>query len=151
MLSHLFFLLSCNHLSVKMSVNTCKHMVAAAQLKQDMRNSTDCYWMLVLSLSCLGRLLASTSSPPLPAPELSIYLRSRDSVVLVCQAPKGHRGVFFMLYRHVNKVVRFWVFFNLLFPQVSKDLICPLIALYSLRWTPSRRCLVPRRSISLWG
>ncbi|KAI3353310.1 hypothetical protein L3Q82_019843 [Scortum barcoo] len=52
-----------------------------------------------------GRLSASTtSSPILPAPELNIHLRSEDSVVLVCRAPEGQRGVLFMLYRYRGKV-----------------------------------------------
>ncbi|XP_034713578.1 uncharacterized protein LOC117935482 isoform X1 [Etheostoma cragini] len=62
------------------------------------------YTLLFTSLQLWGRPLASTSSPPLPAPKLDIYLRSKSSVVLVCRAPEGHQGVNFMLYRTTEKV-----------------------------------------------
>ncbi|XP_031141777.1 uncharacterized protein LOC116040500 isoform X2 [Sander lucioperca] len=62
------------------------------------------YTLLFTSLQLWGRLSASTSSPPLPAPKLDIYSRSKSAVVLVCQAPEGHRGVNFMLYRTREKV-----------------------------------------------
>ncbi|XP_078136933.1 uncharacterized protein LOC144537242 isoform X1 [Sander vitreus] len=62
------------------------------------------YTLLFTSLQLWGRLSASTSSPPLPAPKLDIYLRSKSAVVLVCRAPEGHRGVHFMLYRTREKV-----------------------------------------------
>lgn len=58
--------------------------------------SAVCY---TFSLSRPGRLSTSTSSPILPAPTLDIYLRSKDAVVLVCEVPRGQRGVLFMLYR----------------------------------------------------
>ncbi|XP_034544675.1 leukocyte immunoglobulin-like receptor subfamily B member 3 isoform X2 [Notolabrus celidotus] len=51
-----------------------------------------------------GSLSAPPSTPTLPAPELDIYRRSEDSVVLVCRAPEGHSGVMFMLYRYREKV-----------------------------------------------
>ncbi|XP_075899451.1 uncharacterized protein LOC142899625 isoform X4 [Nelusetta ayraudi] len=69
--------------------------------------SSGCIWihtLLFVFLQCWGRLLASTSSTPLLAPELSIYSRSEDSVVLVCQAPIGHQGIHFMLYDNTKKV-----------------------------------------------
>ncbi|XP_016526805.1 alpha-1B-glycoprotein isoform X1 [Poecilia formosa] len=50
------------------------------------------------------RVSASTSSPTLPTPTLDIYSRSGDSVVLVCQAPRGHSGIVFMLYRDTKKM-----------------------------------------------
>ncbi|XP_029294317.1 uncharacterized protein LOC115012641 isoform X2 [Cottoperca gobio] len=56
------------------------------------------YTLLITSLQLWGRLSASTSSTTLPAPKLDIYSRSKDSVVLVCRAPEGRRGVQFMLY-----------------------------------------------------
>ncbi|XP_045903900.1 uncharacterized protein LOC123970076 [Micropterus dolomieu] len=62
------------------------------------------YTLLFTSRQLWGRLSASTSSPTLLAPELDIYLRSKDSVVLVCRTPEGHRGVLFMLYRLREKV-----------------------------------------------
>ncbi|XP_070684219.1 uncharacterized protein [Pempheris klunzingeri] len=62
------------------------------------------YTLLLTSLQLWGRLSASTSSPTLPAPTLDIYLGSKDSVVLVCRAPEGHRGVLFKLYRFREKV-----------------------------------------------
>lgn len=62
------------------------------------------YTLLFTSQQLWGRLSASTSSPTLLAPELDIYLRSKDSVVLVCRTPEGHRGVLFMLYRLREKV-----------------------------------------------
>ncbi|XP_036971978.1 uncharacterized protein LOC119029324 isoform X1 [Acanthopagrus latus] len=64
------------------------------------------YSLLFYSLQLCGRLSASTSTlpPPPPAPELNIYSRSGDSVVLVCRAPEGHRGVLFRLYRYRDMV-----------------------------------------------
>lgn len=59
-----------------------------------------------LGLCWPGRLSASTSSPDLPAPELSIYWRSEDTAVLVCRAPQGQQGVLFMLYRRYDDKVR---------------------------------------------
>ncbi|KAG7227674.1 hypothetical protein INR49_029435 [Caranx melampygus] len=51
-----------------------------------------------------GRLSASTSSPTLPAPTLSIYVGSKDSVTLLCKVPEGQHGFVFMLYRLREKV-----------------------------------------------
>nr|XP_046267031.1 uncharacterized protein LOC124070809 isoform X2 [Scatophagus argus] len=62
------------------------------------------YILLFTSLQLWGRLSASTASPPLPAPELNFSMRSKDSLVLVCQAPEGHHGVLFMLYRFRENV-----------------------------------------------
>ncbi|XP_069553419.1 uncharacterized protein [Brachyistius frenatus] len=62
------------------------------------------YTLILASLQLWGRLSASTSSPSLPGPALEIYLKSKDSVVLVCRASKGHRGLLFMLYRFREKV-----------------------------------------------
>ncbi|KAM7394098.1 hypothetical protein PAMP_020918 [Pampus punctatissimus] len=61
-------------------------------------------YTLFTSLQLWGRLSASTSSPILPAPTLDIYLRSKESVVLICHVPEGYTGVFFMLYRFKDKV-----------------------------------------------
>ncbi|XP_056892377.1 uncharacterized protein LOC130527699 isoform X1 [Takifugu flavidus] len=60
--------------------------------------------LLLTSVRLRGGLSASTSSPELPAPELSIYSRSEDVVVLACRAPQGQQGVLFMLYRYDAKV-----------------------------------------------
>ncbi|XP_044044938.1 uncharacterized protein LOC122872903 isoform X4 [Siniperca chuatsi] len=68
------------------------------------RQSLWIYTLLFTSLQLWGRLSASTSSPILPAPKLDINLRLKDSVVLVCRAPEGHRGVLFMLYRLTENV-----------------------------------------------
>ncbi|XP_035494084.2 uncharacterized protein LOC118313017 isoform X2 [Scophthalmus maximus] len=57
------------------------------------------YTLMFTFLQVWGRLSTSTSSPILPAPTLDIYLRSKDAVVLVCEVPRGQRGVLFMLYR----------------------------------------------------
>lgn len=62
------------------------------------------YTLLFTSLQLWGGLSASTSSPTLPPPELDIYLRTTDSVTLVCRAPEGQRGLLFMLYHHREKV-----------------------------------------------
>ncbi|XP_063740869.1 uncharacterized protein LOC134865297 isoform X2 [Eleginops maclovinus] len=62
------------------------------------------YTLLFTFLQLWGRLSASTSSPRLPAPTLDIYSRSKGSVVLVCRAPDGHRGVKFMLFRISEEV-----------------------------------------------
>ncbi|XP_072319279.1 uncharacterized protein [Eucyclogobius newberryi] len=47
---------------------------------------------------------ASTPSPTAPIPTLSLSSRSTDSVVLVCRAPGGHKGVQFVLYRVRERV-----------------------------------------------
>lgn len=52
-----------------------------------------------------GRLSASSSSPDLPVPELSIYSRSGDTAVLVCRAPRGQRPVLFVLHRRYDNKV----------------------------------------------
>ncbi|XP_022622597.1 leukocyte immunoglobulin-like receptor subfamily B member 3 isoform X2 [Seriola dumerili] len=57
------------------------------------------YTLIFTSLQLWGRLSASTSSPTLPAPTLNIYLRSNDSVTLICKVPEGHHGFLFMLYK----------------------------------------------------
>ncbi|XP_059187741.1 uncharacterized protein LOC131970372 [Centropristis striata] len=62
------------------------------------------YTLIFTSLQIWGRLLASTSSPSLPAPKLDIYLRSRGSVVLLCRAPEGQRSLHFRLYRSREQV-----------------------------------------------
>ncbi|KAM7009450.1 uncharacterized protein LKV04_001417 isoform 2-T2 [Tautogolabrus adspersus] len=65
------------------------------------------FWIYTLLLSFQhfwGRLSASTSSPTLPAPKLDIHLRTEGSVVLVCRASQGHRGVLFMLYKYREMV-----------------------------------------------
>ncbi|XP_026158186.1 uncharacterized protein LOC113127701 isoform X4 [Mastacembelus armatus] len=62
------------------------------------------YTLLFASLQLLGRLSAFSTSCTLPAPTLNTRMRSRDSVVLICQAPKDHQGVVFMLYRFREKV-----------------------------------------------
>ncbi|KAI4832741.1 hypothetical protein KUCAC02_015694 [Chaenocephalus aceratus] len=62
------------------------------------------YTLLFTFLQLWGRLSASTSSPTLTSPTLDIYLRSKSSVVLVCRAPDGQRGVKFMLYRNEKEV-----------------------------------------------
>ncbi len=107
---YLNFLISCNHwFGTKWAsphVFTCplhSYTVAPAQ-----REFVQLSWLLLyatpLSLSYLGRISASTSSPVLPAPELDIYLWSEDSVVLVCRAPEGRRGVLFVLFRFREEV-----------------------------------------------
>nr|XP_057947581.1 uncharacterized protein LOC131141440 [Doryrhamphus excisus] len=55
-------------------------------------------------LSLLGGLLASTSSLSLPAPKLIIHSWSTNSVVLVCQASEGQRGVHFTLFQSREEV-----------------------------------------------
>ncbi|KAI9545725.1 hypothetical protein NQZ68_034495 [Dissostichus eleginoides] len=62
------------------------------------------YTLLFTFLQLWGRLSASTSSPTLTSPTLDIYSRSKGSVVLVCRAPDGQRGVKFMLYRNEKEV-----------------------------------------------
>ncbi|XP_042341866.1 alpha-1B-glycoprotein-like isoform X2 [Plectropomus leopardus] len=62
------------------------------------------YTLLLNFLQLWGQLSASTSPPPLPAPILDIYSRSKGSVVLVCRAPKGHQGLHFKLYRDRENV-----------------------------------------------
>lgn len=103
----------------------------------------------------LGRLLASTSGPPLVAPELSVYSKSEDSVVLVCQAPRGHQGILFMLYDHTRKVVSFFVLvyclFAVPFPRLSQLWILLPLLFACFRWIPKSCQLVSTRFISLWG
>lgn len=117
-MSHCNFLNSCNHqfgtkwasphvAITAVFLHACCTAVLLLHLKRNLSTSSDSCCMLYLSLSCLGRLSASTSSPPLPAPKLDIYSRSKSAVVLVCQAPEGHRGVNFMLYRTREKVLFF--------------------------------------------
>uniref|UniRef100_UPI0037E9C91E uncharacterized protein n=1 Tax=Semicossyphus pulcher TaxID=241346 RepID=UPI0037E9C91E len=60
--------------------------------------------LFLISFFCAGRLSASSTPPSLPAPKLDIYLRSKDSVTLVCRAPEGHRAVHYLLYRHREQV-----------------------------------------------
>ncbi|XP_040001007.1 uncharacterized protein LOC120799742 [Xiphias gladius] len=60
------------------------------------------YTVIFTSLQLWGRL--STSSPTLPPPSLDIYLRSKDSVDLICEVPEGHHGVLFILYKFREKV-----------------------------------------------
>lgn len=55
-------------------------------------------------LPWLGRILASTDPSAAPAPVLEVSSRSSDSVVLICQAPAGHLGVLFRLYRVTEEV-----------------------------------------------
>ncbi|XP_026214607.1 uncharacterized protein LOC113161313 [Anabas testudineus] len=57
------------------------------------------YTLLFTSLQLWRGLSASESCTTLPKPMLHIYLKSKDSVVLVCRTPEGHRGVVFRLYR----------------------------------------------------
>ncbi|XP_061839739.1 uncharacterized protein [Nerophis lumbriciformis] len=53
---------------------------------------------LLIFLTLWEGLPASTSSPDLPAPKLTVHSWSKDSVVLVCRAPEGQSGVFFLLH-----------------------------------------------------
>ncbi|MED6273934.1 hypothetical protein CHARACLAT_011343 [Characodon lateralis] len=62
------------------------------------------YPLMLALLQLLEKLSASTSTPTIPTPTLDIYSWSGDSVVLVCRAPKGHRGVQFMLYRDTKEM-----------------------------------------------
>ena len=144
----------------KLSVTTCSNnscFTAALllQLKKYLGNSS-MRPMLYLSLSCLGRLSASTSSPPPPppAPELNIYSRSGDSVVLVCRAPEGHRVVLFRLYRYRDLVPMVTSWGHLfVFCPVSYPVIVFILcnSLHLLRWTLRSWSLVLGSSSSLWG
>ncbi|XP_061627545.1 uncharacterized protein LOC133477142 isoform X2 [Phyllopteryx taeniolatus] len=60
--------------------------------------------LLLTSLQLWETLWASTSPLNLPAPKLLIRSWSRDSVVLVCRASGGHRGVLFRLFRFRQEV-----------------------------------------------
>ncbi|XP_017285929.1 uncharacterized protein LOC108244326 isoform X2 [Kryptolebias marmoratus] len=62
------------------------------------------FYAFMLTSVHLDSLSASTSSPTLPTPTLNMSSRRGDSVVLVCRAPGGHRGLEFMLYRDTDKV-----------------------------------------------
>uniref|UniRef100_UPI003AAD850B uncharacterized protein n=1 Tax=Centroberyx gerrardi TaxID=166262 RepID=UPI003AAD850B len=64
------------------------------------------YTLLFTSLQLWASTSTSTSTAPLvlPAPVLEVSSRSRDSVVLVCRAPAGHRGVLFSLFRVTQEV-----------------------------------------------
>ncbi|XP_047220772.1 uncharacterized protein LOC124868043 isoform X2 [Girardinichthys multiradiatus] len=62
------------------------------------------YPLMLALLQLLEKLSASTSTPTFPSPTLDIYSWSGDSVVLVCRAPKGHRGVQFTLYRDTKQM-----------------------------------------------
>ncbi|XP_074486542.1 uncharacterized protein LOC141764826 isoform X2 [Sebastes fasciatus] len=62
------------------------------------------YTLIFTSLQLWGRLSASTSPPNLPIPKLDVHSRSEGSVVLVCRAPGGQRGLQFMLYRDTTRV-----------------------------------------------
>ncbi|KAM4603499.1 immunoglobulin superfamily member 1 [Polymixia lowei] len=62
------------------------------------------YSLLLTSLQLWGRVSPSTSLPALPNPFLQVSSRSGDSVVLVCRAPVGYRGVRFALYRVKQEV-----------------------------------------------
>nr|XP_020452759.1 leukocyte immunoglobulin-like receptor subfamily A member 6 isoform X2 [Monopterus albus] len=62
------------------------------------------YTLFVTSVQLWGRFSGSYSSYIHPAPSLEIYKKSRDSVVLICQAPKGYHGVLFKLYRNREQV-----------------------------------------------
>ncbi|CAG5941992.1 unnamed protein product, partial [Menidia menidia] len=53
---------------------------------------------------CLRKHSASSTAYTLPPPSLNIYSRSKDSVVLICQAPEGHFGIRFMLYNKTEQV-----------------------------------------------
>lgn len=116
--------------------------------------------MLHLWLSWPGRLLASTSLPPLPAPEISIYSRSEDTVVLACRAPQGHQVVLFLLHRRYGNQVSFPVceFLPGCSPSQRRWLqILPSSCLVSsflllpLRWTPRSSRPKLMRPSSLWG
>ncbi|XP_072239971.1 uncharacterized protein [Leuresthes tenuis] len=72
---------------------------------QFIRGGSPWFWAIILTfLQLWGRHSASTSSNTLPPPSLDIYSKSKDSVVLICQAPEVHSGVLFMLYRKTEKV-----------------------------------------------
>ncbi|RVE76330.1 hypothetical protein OJAV_G00008300 [Oryzias javanicus] len=51
-----------------------------------------------------GRVFTSTSPAPLPTPTLKVKARSSQSVVLICQAPKGNHGVLFKLFQEREEV-----------------------------------------------
>ncbi|KAF3687538.1 hypothetical protein EXN66_Car003210 [Channa argus] len=60
------------------------------------------FWIYTLVFTSLqlwstGSLSASTCTT-LPRPTLDIYMRTEDSVVLLCRAPKGRHGVLFSLH-----------------------------------------------------
>ncbi|KAM9770334.1 uncharacterized protein ACNS7B_009276 [Menidia menidia] len=64
-------------------------------------------WFCALTLTFLqlwGKHSASSTAYTLPPPSLNIYSRSKDSVVLICQAPEGHFGIRFMLYNKTEQV-----------------------------------------------
>lgn len=80
--------------------------VLLLHLKRNLWNSTDCSYITFLSpFLSVGKVSASTSPPPLPAPLLEVLSRSRDSVLLVCRAPPGHLGVMFMLHKVTEEVI----------------------------------------------
>lgn len=83
-----------------------------------------CYIILFFCLS------VSTSSPTLPAPKLEIYLRSEDSVVVVCRAPEGHLGVLFMLYQYREKVFVSLCAFRLVFFYRCANLFFVFLFIY---------------------
>ncbi|XP_061686149.1 uncharacterized protein LOC133506231 isoform X2 [Syngnathoides biaculeatus] len=60
---------------------------------------------LVLTSLLLWETLRASESPvSVPAPELLIHSSSGDSVVLVCRASEGHRGVLFKLFKLRDEV-----------------------------------------------
>ncbi|XP_056137016.1 immunoglobulin superfamily member 1-like isoform X2 [Lampris incognitus] len=61
------------------------------------REPSLCLWIYILSFTSLPHLV-------LPVPSLEVLSRSKGSLVLVCRAPAGHRGVQFTLYRDKDQV-----------------------------------------------
>lgn len=151
-LSHLLFLLSCNRLSVKLRVNMCSILsnggCCTAQTRYAKLN-----W-LPLIVSPFSFMSRKTVSVYFLSPSSGTWAQHLFEVRGLSDfglpGPKGlpRCSLHAVPPREQGTEV---FFFYLLFPQVSKDFICPVIALYSWRWTPSSCCLVPRRSISLWA
>lgn len=153
MLSHLFFLLGCSHLSVKLRVNTCSSLLnggcRTAQTRYAKLN-----W-LPLNVSPFSFMSRKTVSfhflPPSSGTWAQHLFKVRGLSGFGLPGSKGLPWCSLHAVPPREQGTEVLFVFYLLFPQVSKDLICPVIALYSLRWTPSSCCLPPRMSVSLWG
>lgn len=85
--------------------HVCFTTALLLHLRRNLWNLVNFCWMLYLSPSYIGSLFASKPCTTLPQPMLDIYVKSKDSVVLVCRSPEGYHGVVFMLYRLTEKVI----------------------------------------------
>lgn len=105
---------------------------------------------LYFSLYYIGSSAVSKSCTTLPQPTLGIYVKLRDSVVLICRAPEGHDGVLFKLYRHTEEVFVFFLY-NVLGYRTSgaSGFIFSVLVFLKLRWTLGSSRAVLRRFSSL--